>query len=435
MTTPVTKRHRDRRQKPSNTSALLASAAVKVACGTILTVVLLLGWSTLIDLNEKQATLSSWDGTDKYAVFYPLMVGEDQAELETGGHESAIATARDLVPRLEEMGALFIDAAGYEPGAFPYPHLPAAPIRVNLNYLAEYPLVDEHGDPINIATDETAWIVAVPMQFKPHEQQIREVIQTSRTGGTEIDGAIQGQRAMLGEPVPDELLEQSVQIIWTQMGQEVFSFNSTVNPESGNIILDPIIEIMTPSNSLTVDRLNAITGELNTALKVYIEDNSSQTLHFLTPLLTELGLSDNLQYLITPNESMIEQITRIESIIRWTIVAAIATILIMLVFTASFVSILCDRFRRRIIVRRLHGLNTWHAYAEVIRSVAVTTALVGIFSVVVFLIQPGPLFAANVEWSNLGTVLASLLFIDVIFVLVITRYLDAKNMSRRLKEL
>ena len=66
---------------------------------------------------------------------------------------------------------------------------------------------------------------------------------------------------------------QGVKIIWTADNQPVFTFNTTIDPDSGSNVTDPIVEVMTNENTLPIDRVNAITGALNTPLKIFVGDD------------------------------------------------------------------------------------------------------------------------------------------------------------------
>lgn len=123
-----------------------------------------------------------------------------------------------------------------------------------------------------------------------------------------MEGAVQGQERILKEPVPDRFRTQQVTIIWAADGQQVFTFDSTVSPDAGSTVTDPIVEVMTRQNSLTIDRLNVVTGNINTALKVRIDHDTQATLDQLAPTLRDLHLDDNLTTLVVANDAVLSKI-------------------------------------------------------------------------------------------------------------------------------
>ncbi|WP_216215679.1 hypothetical protein [Amycolatopsis aidingensis] len=236
-----TRRADHKRPRSSFGSAITVPAVLKAVCGVVLAVLVVVVWEQFVDLDERLETMAPWEDVQDYAIFYPRLVGDDQEELETGGDASTVAEARGLYPVLEEAGALYIDSVNYQIGVPDDPSSlwPVPPIRVNSNYLEQYPILDASRKRIDVADDEQAWVVAVPDKFKAQEAQIRETVQSMRTGGGGITGAVQAEARIVGEQAPARFADQEVRIIWMASGQEVFSFDPKVNPEHGNMITDP----------------------------------------------------------------------------------------------------------------------------------------------------------------------------------------------------
>jgi hypothetical protein len=147
-----------------------------------------------------------------------------------------------------------------------------------------------------------------------------------------------------------------------QDNQAVFSFNPLVNPGHGNNIVDPFIEVMTSANSLGLDRANMIGA---TALKIRLLDGDTvRTLQDLLPTLKRLKLDDNLPYLITMDEYVSQQIARLDNGIRSVEFAGIALFVGLLILAVQSISILFERYSRRITVRRLFGAGFMRTYRE-----------------------------------------------------------------------
>jgi hypothetical protein len=423
--------------------AMAVPAVVKAACGALLAVLVVVMWQQYADLENRQELIAQWENVQDYAIFYPRLVGDDRQELETGGNASTVSEARDLYPVLEEAGALYVEAVNYETGVptVPSSPWPAPPIRVNNNYLEQYPVLDDSRRPIAVDDDEQAWVVAVPEQFKARETQLREYLQTLRSGGPQLVGAVQAEERIVGVRAPAHFTHQEVRIIWMASGQEVFSFNSKVNPDRGNMITDPVIEIMTPANSLTVDRLNSITGNLNTALKVRVDGDPAAALKKFAPTLAKLELDDNLRHLVSVHEAMGMEVSEVRSGMAWITAVAVAALLVMLALNATMVIIGSDRLRRKLTVRRLHGVGFTRSYRELLVAVGVTwlgqTLLAG--AVVVLLemnsvSMPGIAVNPFAQVPELLAVAAASLVIEALLVVVTANILERRNAVKRLKE-
>lgn len=434
----------DRTKGPASQGgmATLLTVLMKGGCGVVLGLVLLQAWNQTIELQKREAVVGNWKATTAFAVFFPHSNGNDLQEFKTGGNETKIAEARDLYPALDAKGAIFVDASQYEPGRPPNPRLLPAPMLVNTNYLDRYPILDVAGAPIKVRPDEQAWVVAVPTQYRSQEAELRALFRDERIGGSGRDGAVQGQELMLKEPVPDRFRSQQVRIIWTKSGQKIFSFNSTVNPYDGNKVLDPIVQVMTPANSLTVDRLNSITGNINTPLKVLLDRDSATTRRELAPTLRALKLDDNLRDLVIANEAVLSELNALRTAIAWTAAVAIGAFVVMLLLSASVVTTLSDRLRRTLTVRRLHGVGFLRTYRELL----VLLGVVGIGQVVVasgvIILHSAtqdvlPLGNVNppAEIPRLIAVLGLSLVVEVLFASVVATTVERRSAVKRLKEL
>ncbi|MGW5052655.1 hypothetical protein [Actinokineospora sp. NPDC004072] len=433
-----------RRGRSAFASAIAVPALVKAVCGAVLAVLVVLVWQQRAELDERLAAMAPWADVDDYAIFYPRLLGDDQQEFETGGDASSVAEARGLYPVLEAAGALYVDSVNYQAGApvDPSSPWPAPPIRVNSNYLERYPVLDEARRPITVADDEQAWVVLVPERFKAHEARYRELFQTMRTGGRGITGAVQAQARIVGERAPERFADQEIRIIWTASGQEVFSFDPEVNPERGNMITDPVVEVMTPGNSLPVDRLNAVTGGLDTGMKVRVDGDPAAVQAELAPLLRDLGLDDNLRHLVSVHDAMGTQADQLRSAANQATAFAVGALVVMAVLNAVIVAIGSDRLRRRLTVRRLHGIGFARSYRELLAVLGGTwmAQSLAAAAVVVWLgmqtkTMPGVEVDPYAQVPKLLAVVVASAAVEVLLVVVAARIVERRNAVKRLKEL
>jgi putative ABC transport system permease protein len=177
--------------------------------------------------------------------------------------------------------------------------------------------------------------------------------------------AAQAEQTLFGRAAPAAVRTQHVRIIWTAPHQKIFAFNTLINPNAGGLLDDPIIEVMTLSNSAGIDRANAISGGIDSALKVKLTNNSpTDTFVALQPDLKRLKLDDNLTHLVTLDEAALQKVQRIQGNITIITVTGIGLLLVMLLLALQSLTLLFERFARKIVTRRLFGLSFGRRYRE-----------------------------------------------------------------------
>jgi hypothetical protein len=207
--------------------------------------------------------------------------------------------------------------------------------------------------------------VLAPSHYRSQQAQILAYFQLLRTGSASQEGSAQAEEAAFGRPAPASVAHQRVSIIWTQDDQAVFSFNPLVNPDHGNNIVDPFIEVITSGNSLGIDRANMLSGGGGSAMKIrLLGGDTVRTQQDLLPTLKRLKLDDNLPYLVTMDEYVSQQIAALDNGIRIVAIAGIALLVGLLVLAVQSISILFERYSRRITVRRLFGAGFMRTYRE-----------------------------------------------------------------------
>jgi hypothetical protein len=208
-------------------------------------------------------------------------------------------------------------------------------------------------------------VVLVPESYRDRSDQILTHFTATRTGGPNRQAVAQAEKAVFGRDVPPALHGQKVRIIWTADNQGIFSFNPAVSPTDGNVVTDPIIQVMTLANSAGIDRSNMITGAAGTGLKIKLTNaGTADTQAELSPLLKDLKLDDNLLHLVTMNEYALGQIEYLQQGIRNIAVTAAGLLLTMLALAFQCLTLTFERFSRRIVVRRLFGLPFVRRYRE-----------------------------------------------------------------------
>jgi putative ABC transport system permease protein len=123
--------------------------------------------------------------------------------------------------------------------------------------------------------------------------------------------------------------------------------------------------VITSANSLGIDRANMLSGGGGTAMKIrLLGGDTVRTQQDLLPTLKRLKLDDNLPYLITMDQYVSQQIAALDSGIRSVEFAGLVLFVGLLVLAVQSLSILFERYSRRITVRRLFGAGFMRTYRE-----------------------------------------------------------------------
>lgn len=141
----------------------LVNAAITAACAVA---AIMIG-AGLADagrnIEAQRAQLGNWELAAGYGVFTPLIIGGDLEEIKQGRGGPDETIAEDLYPGLAEQGALFVDASPFQQvGETPSPSSALPSMKVNTNYIARFPILDERGAPVQIDPNDTSWIVLAP---------------------------------------------------------------------------------------------------------------------------------------------------------------------------------------------------------------------------------------------------------------------------------
>jgi hypothetical protein len=281
-----------------------------------------------------------------------------------------------LYPYLESEGGLYVDSQNL----LPWAHLTdtgfgvGKSLTVNPNYLQRFPAYDASGTRIYIDNTETDWVVLVPNSYRDQEDSLLSTYQQLRN--TAVHGADYFEENDL-----ERLKNQKVRIIWTANGQNYFTYNDYVNS-----LTDPFIQVMTQSNSLGDDRLHAFNSGIIGAMKVYLGNNSSDSvLAKLQPILSELKLDDNFVSLLSFPEYSEYAINDRIFILQTLGIRIGILILIMVLLIVQSATINYERESRRIAVFKMLGYKFLDRYIKpIFRFTATWLIIVGALVVIYF---------------------------------------------------
>jgi putative ABC transport system permease protein len=340
---------------------LVLSTVLKAIFATVLIVTGAGLFTQFEDARGQQAQLGSWHDAANYGVFYPTSVGNDLGEAQSSGAGPTPAEVFDLYPLLNARGALYVESSSFTPAALQQQLPPGAyrSLVVNPNFLAAYPLVDEAGVPVSIPETETAWVVLAPASLKGQRDQLEQFFTSQRSN------VGQAESAVFGRPVSDAVAAQKVQIVWIADHQATFTFNPDIAPADGNRIADVVIQVMTTANSAGIDRANAVSGGIDAGLKVHLVDGGpTATLAGLQSDLRRMHLDDNLLHLVTLDDYAVVRLQYLEQGIVNILVVAAALLVVLFVLAIQNLTLVFERFSRRVVVRRVFGLGLVARYRE-----------------------------------------------------------------------
>jgi putative ABC transport system permease protein len=408
---------------------------VKIACSVALIAVGAGLWLQYANAAAERQQFGNWDRARGFGIFSPQVVGNDLVESQTGGNATTAAEVYDLYPALNDRGALYVDARNYEPVALAESQSPGAyrTIAVNVNYLKQFPLRDDSGRTIVIGENTSDWVVLAPSRYRNQQTEILAYFQLLRTG------SVHAEQAVFGRPAPASVAHQKVSIIWTQDNQAVFSFNPLVNPDHGNNIVDPFIEVITSANSLGIDRANMLSGGGGTAMKIrLLGGDTVKTMQDLLPTLKRLQLDDNLPYLITMDQYVSQQIAALDDGIRSVEFAGVALSVGLLVLAIQSLSILFERYSRRITVRRLFGAGFMRTYREPLLIFTAVWSFQLVGALVANRLGLSP-FSTPTSSSVAGdgivvAIAASVALVEVLFSAGVLTFIERRSVVRVLKQ-
>lgn len=310
------------------------------------------------EITQKKAVLKNWEISKEYGMFYPFEVGYDSDEVKDGLPRTT-RSIDSLYPILNNMGSIFINTRDYEEMTLIQDKNfnGIRSIRVNPNYLKEFQVLKTDNSPINVAEDEINWVLLVPEKYKKNEDDILRYFKERRKENFNYD------KGFLKSEIPNNILNQEVKIIWTKSNQEIFSFNPEVFKKENNMIIDPIIEVITEKNSLVSDRELILGNGGTDPLKVkLINGDSSHTYRTLYPKLVKLKLDDNLGYIVNIDQLVLNQIYEIgKEINNLLFISAIVLIGFLILLIQSLI-VFFSKYEQKFTVYRLFGVGFFSTY-------------------------------------------------------------------------
>lgn len=306
-------------------------------------------------LEEESAKYEGWAQASQYGLFVPLSVGMDGGALET---QVMSAVVFDLYPFAVQEGCLYIDATQYSPAALSDGGGEYPSVIVNPNYLRENPIAGTDGEPVVIEESETDWVILAPERYRGQEQELRERWERERGVDEEWKTLWDRDIEWCGRTTEAVPADQGVEILWIADGQSVFAYDPEIGSGNNGRINDAIVEVLTLGNSCGVERWNAITGGMDSALKVpLIDGDTAKTYGRYQEVLEKAGLADNLKQVVTSEGAIYEALRGFREV-RDNLSARMAVVLVAALFlSVQSAFLLFSTSARKSIVMRLYGFG------------------------------------------------------------------------------
>lgn len=343
-----------------------------------------------MDYRKNMNLYKAWGDASYYGTFNAFKKGSSITFSDMIQAEGKIA--KDVYPVVNRQGALFINAHDFQPEYLSQPSQQYPSVTVNPNYLKKYSLLDSFGKPVEISENETNWVLLAPVHYKSQEKKLIKYFETIRAGMNEVD------RQEYGVSVK-ESKGQSIKIIWIKDGQEVYTYNSKVSPETAGTVSNALVQVLTEHNSCIADRDCVHGNGASDPLKIKLHGTKQETYNQLLPTLKEVGVAENLTHFVSIDQYMMEKATEAKSQTNLFLLITIVLAAVLLFIIVQNMAIIFDRNQKDIIVKKLFGWQWYRRFGKYIGismsvSVIVLCAYC-VFSFVTGSVEPGYLVGSS----------------------------------------
>ncbi|GAA0303096.1 bacteriocin-associated integral membrane protein [Gracilibacillus halotolerans] len=387
----------------------------KIAISIVMLVIAVSLISNLEEMNRKQNSLENWSDFYMYGVFHPVKSGEDIHAIRNGEYPLDLPTYELYSYLNQEFKALYIDSDIYTEESLEAnagnSHIRY--ITVNPNYLAAYPIVDTEENPIHISENVEHTVLLVPEQYKDKEDTNVHYFTSMREDFYTLHNELYNRT--------DKAKSIEIEIIYTKEDQEIFSMNPNVMPDNNNMIVDPIVQVITEANALVPDT-HYTSSSNQTFFIQLIEQDTESTYNKMLPVLQEYGLDDNFPYLIQTNEVILSEINDLKQEATTTsyILLLLFILIVLLLFQNIYLQF--ERNKYEFFLRKIYGNPFLSKYKKVF-ILLVTTLLLEFIGGVIL-----------IEIRYFLTLFIAKMLIETCLMILLIRYFERKNTIQVLKE-
>ncbi|WP_405107773.1 DUF1430 domain-containing protein [Paenibacillus sp. FSL K6-1217] len=334
---------------------------IKIGCSILLVLVGLSTWAEYTSINDKQHELKNWEHSKDYGVLYPVNNGYDGDRIFGRDSLFELTSHDELYFLLNKMGAILIETQSYEEDQLLLDRnwKGIRSIKANNNYLQEFPVLDIYNKAVQISEDTSDWVLLVPEKYRDKEEEIVSFFLQMRKNNMGND------QEFYKKVIPNRIKNQKINIKWISNNQKIFSFNPKVFPSEHNVIVDPIIEVVTEYNSVLTDRDSILGRGPGDPLKIkLINRDPLLTYKMLEPKFKELKVDDNLKHLVTIDQYILEEIYQKQNAMKESLLTIVGLVSGFILLTTQNIIIYFNKNQHKLIVRRLFGTGFFRTYKE-----------------------------------------------------------------------
>ena len=242
----------------------------------------------------------------------------------------------------------------------------AANATINPNYLKQNTILDENNNPVEIEENEENYILLVPEQYKPVQQEILEWF---------------GSR-----------FEREPKIIWIKDEQDAFTYRIDIGTDNFNCVKNAIFLVLTTGN-ITLENWYYQGKYTGDPIKIKGEPGLEiQQEEVLEKLYNYYDKGKSTLEISNVYESVAAQIDETVSNTRWMLIVCFGLCIVLISIIAQNQYLFFEENSQRIVVKHLLGINILKRYKGYFINTAISwlavlfIALIANVSVAAFLI-------------------------------------------------
>lgn len=355
--------------------------------------------SSILEIFDEYKVFEKWEDYGiEYSVLKYKTTDEDHSDMIQNTHIFE-KKMYDLYPFLNENGAIYSRMNYYKPTRYL--------MTININYLKEFGIKDEKGNPFNLSENETRGIYLVPESQRKNDNDLKDSIQKLRILNVESSERYY--------TVTDDKKNKDIQIIYYKNETRQFSFNTEFGKDNNYMIEEPIFEVMTEGNSLFLDRSHLADNGVNSPIKINNISNEIMMKNGnLQEKIKELGLVNNSFSLMSISDVFKEEISAFKLGLSVTLLTSAIILTLQIWVSVQTILMRMSIMVKKISIKKILGYGFFDIhYRDFI--------VFGISWILIFLITV-PIALSNISISKYSLFVAIPLFILDLLVLVIVSY-------------
>ncbi|MGG7178308.1 DUF1430 domain-containing protein [Clostridium paraputrificum] len=278
-------------------------------------------------------------------------------------------------------------------------------VTVNPNYLNENVVYDINNEPVKISEDDNNLVLLVPDKYKEDEKGIIELWENIKNGYSE------------GESTKN----QKIKILYTKSNQKVFSYSADVNINDGNMVVDPIIRVITEKNGVPSDYYITI-GFTGNPIKIKV-DPSFDSEKYIYQKLKELGLEKYVDKVVPANDGVVFESKSVYELLAFIIGGIIILTLAMVIIITQNIYCYFEQYKKQLAIRQFHGYKAIDKYKECLLLILVT-------SLAAFLVN---CYMRNLDFAIQIKLTVIFIFIDFLITIIVIKLVNKRKTTSVIK--